>query len=594
MLVWPPMFKFRSAARHLPSVAVGLSIALALLAAAAGSRLVTAAVLTVSILLEVWIAVRPSAAVVMLQQAGLGRVARFLLRALSVALVVAWTPPLVVAFLAAVVLLLAAQGAATFLQSQLAKAHASPVLLRNIDVAPVGASPRPTGLAIALAVTELAVLLPALLGAAPWLVPGLALIATALVLVPLFPLMNEVLHNRRERLEPGALPPRLRPLQSFIDGYRPEVLVHLSGGVADTYQINVWLDTLELLDQHVLLLIRAPEMFRAMAPTTLPAACVRSGSDIMSLDLSSATVALFPANVGSNLHILRLPTLMSAFIGHGDSDKSASINPFAKVYDELWVAGEAGASRWRRAGVGVRDDQLVKVGRPQIAAVQHRNARPPGSRPTLLYAPTWEGWNAAQDYCSVRHIGLRLIEAALAHPAHIRVIYKPHPMLGRRDPKVLDAHRGIVRLLNDSAGRDHEVVQGGRSLFDCFNSSDGLATDISSVATDYLASEKPYAVYNFSGVEPASFTDQYPSASAATILAQDGSGIAAFLDIVSGVTDPLATERAALATYLLGPPEMRDREPFKQAVAALSARARREREVHRATALAVANVRSPR
>jgi len=294
------------------------------------------------------------------------------------------------------------------------------------------------------------------------------------------------------------------------------VLLHLSGGAADVYQVNGWLETLESLDERVLLLIRQPEMFQAMSPTTIPAACVRSGTDVMSLDLSCVTVALFPSNVGSNLHILRLPTLMSAFIGHGDSDKNASINPFGKVYDELWVAGEAGAARWRRAAVGVREDQLVKVGRPQIAAVQHRTPRPAGSRPTLLYAPTWEGWNSAQDYCSVSAIGGRLVEAALARPADITVINKPHPMLGRRDPKVLSAHNRIVRLLGQAAGGGHEVVNaaGGRGLFDCFNESDALVPDISSVISDYLASEKPYAVYNFSGADSASFTADYPTASA--------------------------------------------------------------------------------
>jgi CDP-glycerol:poly(glycerophosphate) glycerophosphotransferase len=398
------------------------------------------------------------------------------------------------------------------------------------------------------------------------------------------PLAREVLRNRHERVPVGELPPKLRPLQAFIHQHRPEVLVHLSGGLADTYQINVWLETLEQLDQRVLLLLRNPDMFEAMAPTTLPAACVRSGTDLMSLDLSCATVALFPANVGSNLHLLRLPSLMSAFIGHGDSDKSASVNPYGKVYDELWVAGEAGANRWRRAGVGVHEDQLVKVGRPQIAAVEVRSPREPGARPTLLYAPTWEGWNAAQNYCSVSVIGTQLVEAALAHPAGIQVIYKPHPMLGRRDPKVLAAHSRIVRLLTASGGGHEVVTVGSRTLFDCFNASDALATDISSVVSDYLASEKPYAVFNFSGADPAAFTTDFPTASAGSLLGRDGTGIPEFCDLVGGGADPQQAARSALATFLLGPPEMRTREPFQQAVTALSDRVRRERAAYRTDA----------
>ena len=580
------MSRFPAVARHLPALCLGLSLILTLLVAAGGIAWLTFAVVALSILLEVWVGTRPAAAGLILEQAGLGAMARVLLRVVAVALVVTWTPLLAIAFLVAVFLLTAGRCVAYFCRGQLAKAYASPVLVRNVDIPAAGSSrPRPTRMVVAGAVGEAVVLLPPLLGAPAWLVLTLGLLAAATLFALTVPLAREVLRNRHERVPVGELPPKLRPLQAFIHRYRPEVLVHLSGGLADTYQINVWLETLEQLDQRVLLLIRNPDMFEAMAPTTVPAACVRSGTDLMSLDLSGATVALFPANVGSNLHILRLPSLMSAFIGHGDSDKSASVNPYGKVYDELWVAGEAGASRWRRAGVGVHEDQLVKVGRPQIAAVEVRTTREPGSRPTLLYAPTWEGWNAAQNYCSVSVIGPQLIEASLAHPANIRVIYKPHPMLGRRDPKVLTAHSRIVRLLTASAGGHEVVTVGGRTLFDCFNASDALATDISSVVSDYLASEKPYGVFNFSGADAAAFTADFPTASAGSLLGPDGRGIPEFLDLVGGGADPQQAARSALATFLLGAPEMRTREPFQQAVSALSARARRERAVYRTDAV---------
>jgi hypothetical protein len=574
---------------------VGSSLALVLVAAATGAGAITAAAVAVSILIDAWVGRRTSVGPLPLEQAGLGRLTRFLLRVVAVALAAAWTPALVVAFLVGFVLFSAAESVETVCQSHLAKAHASPVLVRNIDL-PIAGQPRPrqTALAIVGATGEAAVLLPALLRAAPWLVLLLGLIGAALSALLIIPLAREVLSNLHDRVPPGELAPKLRPLQVFIDSYQPEVLLHLSGGAADAYQINVWLDTLESLEQRVLLFIRQPEMFEAMAPTTLPVACVRSGTDVMSLDLSCPTVALFPTNVGSNMHILRLQTLMSAFIGHGDSDKRASVNPFAKVYDELWVAGEAGATRWQRAGVGVREDQLVKVGRPQIAGVQPRTPRTSDSRPTLLYAPTWEGWTSEQDYCSVSAIGSQLVEAALAHPAGIKVIYKPHPMLGRRDPKVLAAHNRIVRLLSQTAaGRDGVMTAENRPLFDCFNDSDALATDVSSVVSDYLASEKPYAVYNFSGADPASFTADYPTASAACLLGRDGTGVAHFLDLVAGGEDLLQQARAALATFILGPPAMRTREPFQRAVSALSARTLHERAAYRTTASAPdATVRS--
>jgi hypothetical protein len=275
---------------------------------------------------------------------------------------------------------------------------------------------------------------------------------------------------------------------------------------------------------------------------------------------------------------------MSAFIGHGDSDKSASVNPYGKVYDELWVAGEAGASRWRRAGVGVHEDQLVKVGRPQIAAVEVRAPRDPGSRPTLLYAPTWEGWNAAQDYCSVSVIGIQLVETALAHPGNIRVIYKPHPMLGRRDPKVLTAHSRIVRLLTASGGGHEVVATGVRSLFDCFNASTRWPpTSPAWSATTWPARSRTRC--STSAVPTPGLHRRLPHGLGRTLLGRDGSGIPGFLDLVGGGADPQQAARSALATFLLGPPEMRTREPFQQAVSALSARTRRERAAYRSDAV---------
>ena len=97
----------------------------------------------------------------------------------------------------------------------------------------------------------------------------------------------------------------------------------------------------------------------------------------MNMDLSTVRVALYAANVGKNIHMLRVPTMKHVFIGHGDSDKLASVNPFSKVYDEVWTAGRAGRDRYAIADVGVRDDDIVEVGRPQLAPIQNRQDAPP-------------------------------------------------------------------------------------------------------------------------------------------------------------------------------------------------------------------------
>ena len=69
----------------------------------------------------------------------------------------------------------------------------------------------------------------------------------------------------------------------------------------------------------------------------------------MDFRMPTVRVAFYVANVGKNLHFLREPRIKHVFIGHGESDKVASINPFTKVYDEIWVAGRISRQRWAAA-----------------------------------------------------------------------------------------------------------------------------------------------------------------------------------------------------------------------------------------------------
>ncbi len=128
------------------------------------------------------------------------------------------------------------------------------------------------------------------------------------------------------------------------------------------------------------------------------------------------------------------------FIGHGDSDKVASINPFCKVYDEVWVAGPAGRERFARAMIGVDDQDMFEVGRPQLAPIE-RGQRKTDEPITVLYAPTWEGWTEDPLNTSLMTMGRALVAAILDHPDDVRLIYKPHPLTGRRSAKASDRER---------------------------------------------------------------------------------------------------------------------------------------------------------
>lgn len=437
----------------------------------------------------------------------------------------------------------------------------------------------------------------------------------------------------------------LRFAQDWLREYRPEVVVYFSGAGESAYQINMWLEAVSQLPGRPLVVLRERAVAANLGLTALPVLCVPKANDLMALDFTPARVCLYPANTGKNIHMLRNPRLRHVFIGHGDSDKVASVNPYSKVYDEVWTAGRAGRDRYRAARVGVRDDEIVEVGRPQLGAV----APGPTGNPvrTVLYAPTWEGWTDDPGNTSLITAGPGLVAALLKVPG-LRVLYKPHPFTGIRDPRARAAHRRVTALIDaanraaggsaDSAVSDavrrrlaqlerrltaaetfdervdeaqrsrdsgraapaavaelrrtieewhrvfwagrgasrHLVVEGPRpSLYSCFNQSDLLISDVSSVVADFVASGKPYAVVNCGAVgSDDRFREENPTVGAAYLVGPDGGGLERALNAMRDPSaDDYAEARRELRTYLLGPPDPDAQARFAHAVEDLRRRA---------------------
>jgi hypothetical protein len=570
---------------ELPAFAATVgSLALAVLCAVLGLEIGALVLLLVSVVGEASFERRASPAGVLLRHASFGVPMRFAVR-LVVALVATEHVDSVTAWrtLAAVgvveVLVLCARALhVTYREIGPLK----PMRTRNI---PGGTRihDAPPRRAVEVVASQLLVLAPALVGLPWWVVLPLAAVGIVLLAYVSVPDMLASWRMRQQKRATGFTGP-LRAVQDFLDEYRPEVVVHLSGPDTAAYQINTWLESLESLDRRVFIVLRDPPLFGKMASTSIPALELRDPGELLMLDFSAARIALYPANTGNNIHLLRLPTLMSAFIGHGDSDKSASNNPFSRAYDELWVAGEAGADRYRRSGLGVHEAQYRYVGRPQVHAISRGPVLGEEEVPTVLYAPTWEGVNLDQEYSSVSAVGVRVVEALLAAQPPVRVVFKAHPFTGQRDAKYRFVLARIAGLVDDAAARtgiDHRVVKGG-SINEWFNRATALVTDISSVVSDFLASEKPYAVFNHTDLDDEAFRAEFPSTGAGTTIGRDGRGIAAFIDVVTrSAPDVHAEQRAALAEYLLGPPEHRSLESFQAAIDAMIARSEADRAAYR-------------
>ncbi|WP_307787234.1 hypothetical protein [Streptomyces musisoli] len=462
----------------------------------------------------------------------------------------------------------------------------------------------------------------------------------------------------RGRRTPPKADAVLAAVDDWLACYKPETVLYFSGSKDSAYQVNMWLETMERLETRPLIVLRERVILGSLAPTTVPVVCVPGGVHLMNLDLSTVRVALYAANVGKNIHLLRVPTMKHVFIGHGDSDKLASVNPYSKVYDEVWTAGRAGRDRYAIADVGVRDEDIVEVGRPQLAPIQGRRRAPDGTRaaaadrcPTVLYAPTWEGWDGNPGNTSIVLAGENIVRKLIAADPPVRVLYKPHPFTGKVSKEAAAAHKRITALVEEAAAEraddsrftadgdamdeagaelariqarldelagidrakgdeaeatrdgiadvhrhqetarlraewndaywrsfpsyEHRVVTGARPrLYDCFNVSDAMVSDISSAVSDFIASGKPYAVTDSAGVGADEFRRQNTAVRAAVILSNDAAELGGLLDAVHDPSaDPLADARTELKRYLLGPDEPKSIDRFDTAVAGLALKA---------------------
>ncbi|GAA1757194.1 hypothetical protein [Luedemannella helvata] len=118
----------------------------------------------------------------------------------------------------------------------------------------------------------------------------------------------------------------------------------------------------------------------------------------------------------------------------------------------------------------------------------------------------------------------------------------------------------------------HRVVTGRTpDLVACFNEADLLVCDLSAVATDFLASDKPYLMVNVSRGDDEAFRAANATAGGAYLIGPDAVGLA---DVVAAVraagpgADPFAERRRATREHLLGPARP---DSFSRFVAALDA-----------------------
>lgn len=346
-------------------------------------------------------------------------------------------------------------------------------------------------------------------------------------------------------------------IEEHIDALQPAFAVHWSAPPRASYQLGMWLPYLERLNVPFVIITRNRKNFQeARALTDRPIVMRTTMESIENVIRPSLRGVFYFNNATNNAHLIRFSQLTHVQLNHGDSDKAPSWNPAFRMYDYDFVAGQAAIDRFANNGVKMLPEAFRIVGRPQVEDVDvvseeigsHAN-------PTVLYAPTWAGFHGDSSYSSLP-VAAPVIQNLLDRGC--RIVFRPHPF-SHRNAELRMARSEIIAMLEQHAaatGMEHlygPVAEHDMSVIDCFNASDAMISDVSSVVGDFLFSGKPLAMFSTT-VSAAEFIEQVPMARAAYILdAHAGSidDLDAVLEEMLG-RDPLRDTRRELKTYYLG------------------------------------------
>lgn len=346
-------------------------------------------------------------------------------------------------------------------------------------------------------------------------------------------------------------------IRKALQQYRPEFVVYYAARNGARYQLGMWLPYFERLNRRFIIITCYPSTVSEIrqltsAPVVIPKLRSAHGR-LWHLVVDSLKAAFYVQNHQANADMLRFDRLTHIWLNHGDSDKAANYSGRHAAFDKVFVSGQQGVERYGAHGVRIRPEQFAIVGRPQIERILTRDEPLQlGTPRTVLYAPTWHGGKPNTNYSSLP-LGSRIIDALLKRGA--TVIFRPHPST-YRDPQQAGLAHDIQRQLSadrKSSGRQHvfgKVAELDWDIPECFNHCDALITDVSSVASDFLATGKPMAMVAIQQ-KGAAFRQAIPMARVAYVIESDLSTLPKALDELLG-PDSLAAERRAYRSYCLG------------------------------------------
>ena len=193
--------------------------------------------------------------------------------------------------------------------------------------------------------------------------------------------------------------------------------------------------------------------------------------NIGNLPVVKGGVQFYPFNSKSNFNAVANRDVFHVLTLHGESNKSASFKPAARIYDYVTIAGPLARDRYLQAGIFNQRDadngRLVMMGDSFVQSMPYlRAASQQSQNPAVMYCPTWEGYGAkTNNYSSISEgFGFKAVESSARILNIKRICIKPHPYMGLLQPKILMAFTAGLRELS-SKGFQVEILSSESNFF---------------------------------------------------------------------------------------------------------------------------------
>lgn len=286
----------------------------------------------------------------------------------------------------------------------------------------------------------------------------------------------------------------------FLRLIKIQYVIHTGEGLDfGRYHLAQWIPVFEKKKINVLILVRNQDLYKYVRKQWPYIICIYAKS-VLEVDkvldrLPYGKTIFYLSNTGNLIHSLRRNDFNHVFLGHGDSNKFASAHKFFRVYDEIWVSGEAHIDRFKNSNFDVKHLIFKKIGRPNLEDLIKVNqaTRWIDRKPKVaVVAPTWEGILEENNGSSVEKIQ-DVINILVKNNFIVKI--KFHPATGKRRKDYLVIEKEVTKISKSMDGKVI-VISKEQPLEDILAEPCLCIGDTSGVITEFLACFCPIIIYD--------------------------------------------------------------------------------------------------